>query len=52
MEKQKSVNIYKNLLCASVGLLIVFVTSIFVAKDFFGKNIESLVDEATLLKEY
>jgi len=49
----KNINkgLYKNLACGSVGLLIVFVTSIFVVKDFYGQKITELVDEHTLLKE-
>jgi hypothetical protein len=42
---------YKNAICASVGLLIVFTTSIFVAKDFFGDRIADLIDQASILKE-
>jgi hypothetical protein len=43
---------YKNAICVSVGLLIIFTTSIFVAKDFFGNQIRDLIDDSTLLKEY
>jgi hypothetical protein len=49
----KNINksIYKNLACGSLGLLIIFVTSIFVVKDFYGQKITRLIDEHTLLKE-
>lgn len=42
---------YKNAICVSVGLLIIFTTSIFVAKDFFGNQIKDLIDDSTLLKD-
>jgi hypothetical protein len=51
MGKDSTTNCYKNAICASVGLLIVFTTSIFVAKDYFGLKIATLIEEATLLKE-
>ena len=40
------------MICISVGLLIIFTTSIFVVKDYFGLEIQTLIEEATLLKEY
>lgn len=52
MNKATPNKAYKNAICVSVGLLIIFTTSIFVAKDFFGNQIKDLIDESTLLKEY
>lgn len=51
MTKTPLTSCYKNAICASVGLLIVFTTSIFVAKDFFGDRIANLIDQASILKE-
>lgn len=51
MKSNNSSSLYKNLICASLALLIIFVTVIFVAKDFFDQTIEALVDDRTLLKE-
>lgn len=42
---------YKNAICASMGLLILFVTSFFVCEDYFNAKITQLIDGATLLKE-
>lgn len=52
MNKASPNKAYKNAICVSVGLLIIFTTSIFVAKDFFGNQIKDLIDDSTLLKEY
>jgi len=52
MNKATPNKAYKNAICVSVGLLIIFTTSIFVAKDFFGNQIKDLIDDSTLLKEY
>jgi hypothetical protein len=51
MTKNNHTTCFKNMICISVGLLIIFTTSIFVAKDFYGLKIKELIDEATLLKE-
>lgn len=42
---------FKNMICVSVGLLIIFTTAIFVAKDYFGLKVKTLVEDASLLKE-
>ena len=45
-------SLYKNLICASVALLLLFFTSIFVIKAIFQKEIDHLIDQATILTEY
>jgi hypothetical protein len=49
-DKQKA-TVYKNLICGSIGLLLLFFTSIFVIKGIFQNDIDSLIDSATILKE-
>jgi hypothetical protein len=45
-------DLFKNMMCGSIGLLVIFVTSIFVIDDYFSERIQKAIDEATLLKEY
>ena len=52
MNKTKLAAIYKNLICASIGLLLLFFISIFVIKAVFQEHIDTLIDQTTLLKEY
>ena len=52
MKTSTKANIYKNIVCASIGLLVLFTTSIFVAKGSLQTTINSLIDSATILKEY
>jgi hypothetical protein len=52
MPSKNPANLFKNLTCAAIGLLVLFTTSIFVIKGSYQANINSLVDQATLLKEY
>lgn len=51
MLQDNSVKVHGNMICASVGFLIVFVTSIFVAKNYYENKINDLIEEVTLLKE-
>lgn len=51
MKDKTLASIYKNLVCGSIGLLLLFVTSIFVIKGIFQAQIDTLIDQATILKE-
>lgn len=42
---------FKNMICVSVGLLIIFTTAIFVAKDYFGLKVKTMIEDTSLLKE-
>ena len=44
--------VFRNLVCASIGLLLFFFLSIFVIKGIYQTQIDHLIDETTLLKEY
>lgn len=42
----------RNLICASIGLLLLFTTAVFVITGLYQQHIEVKIDEASLLKEY
>jgi len=44
MKQQDSVKLYGNIICAAVGFLIVFLTSIFVAKNYYDNKIDVLIE--------
>lgn len=52
MANLKPINLYRNLICASIALLLLFSTAIFVLTSLYQKQIDQLIDDATLLKEY
>jgi len=51
MKTSTRANLYKHIVCASIGLLVLFTVSIFVVKNSLQTTINSLIDTATLLKE-
>jgi len=51
MARIGSANCYKNITCLMAASMVLFVTSIFVAKAFYAQKVEDLVSQATLLTE-
>lgn len=51
MSNKQSLALYRNLICVSIALLLLFTTSVFVIKSVEQESIDSLIDDATILKE-
>ena len=52
MNNKQLAALFKNLICAAIGLLVLFITSIFVIKGVLQSSIDTRIDDATILKEY
>lgn len=52
LSSQQQVSLFRNLICASLGLLLLFTTAVFVITGVYQQDIDDKIDAASLLKEY
>ena len=52
MGSKTRASVFKHLICASIGILLLSFTSIFVIRGIYQRSLDDLIDHTTILKEY